>query len=162
MTKDEFLKLLRKSSKSSYDFAKIYVRNKLPTDFKYSAVLNSSFDDPTLTEFDIYPEDNGKMINLIDENEVVELLCRKGKVPVWIDISVESVYKNKTIFRLYCAGRYSDDEEEFYYNKQGTGSFGIKSPILPIGYVEGQKFKLKNNYRKSLFTILNEWFKIKN
>lgn len=158
MTKDEFLKLLRKSSRSSYDFAKRHVTNKLPTDFKYSVNLNSSFDDPTLTEFDIYSEDNGKIINLIDENEVVELLCRKGKLPVWIDISVESVYKNKTIFRLDCAGRYSDDEKEFYYNKQGTGSFGIKSPILPISYVEGQKFKLKNNYRKSLFTILKEWF----
>ncbi|MFC0428624.1 hypothetical protein [Chryseobacterium scophthalmum] len=158
MTKDEFLKLLRKSSKSSYDFAKIYVTNKLPTGFKYSADLNISFDDPTLTEFDIYPEDNGKMINLIDENEVVELLCRKGKVPVWIDISVESVYKNKTIFRLDCAGRYSDEEKEFYYNKQGTGPFGIKSPLLPSIDFNGEKFKLKNNYRKSLFTILKEWF----
>jgi len=159
MTKDEFLKLLRKSSKSSYDFAKRDVTNELPTNFKYSANLNVSCDNPTLTKFDIYPEDNGKIINLIDENKVVELLCRKGKVPVWIDISVESVYKNKTIFRLDCAGRYSNEEEEFYYNKQGTGPFGIKSPILPISYVEGQKFKLKNNYRKSLFTILKEWFK---
>lgn len=158
MTKDEFLKLLRKSSKSSYDFARIYVRNKLSTDFKYSVDLNSSFDDPTLTEFDIYPEDNGKMINLIDENEVVEFLCRKGKVPVWINISVESVYKNKTIFRLDYAGRYSDEEKEFYYNKQGTGPFGIKSPLLPIGYVEGQKFKLKNNYRKSFLTLFKQWF----
>ncbi len=162
MTKDEFLKLLRKSSKSSYDFAKRDVTNELPTNFKYSANLNVSCDDPNLSQFDLYPQDDNKKFKLIDENKVVELLCRKNKVPVWIDISVESVHKNKTIFSLDCAGRYSDEEKEFYYNKQGTGPFGIKSPLLPIGYVEGQKFKLKNNYRKSLFTILKEWFKIKN
>lgn len=154
MTKDYFLQLLRDSSQYSYDFAKRYVTNKLPNDFKYSVNLNSSFDGPTLTQFDIYPEDNGKRIELVDEKEVVYLLCRKHKVPVWIDISVECVHKNKTIFRLDCAGRYSDDENEFYYNKRGTGSFGIKSPILPIGYIEGEKFRLKNRYKKSWFTFL--------
>lgn len=157
MTKDYFLQLLRDSSKYSYDFAKKFVTNKLPNDFKYSVNLNVSCDDPTLIQFDMYPEDNGKRIELFDEKDVVELLYRKGKVPVWIDISVECVHKNKTIFRLDCAGRYSDDENEFYYIKQGTGSFGIKGPIFPIGYVEGQKFNLKNNYRKSLF-ILKKWF----
>jgi hypothetical protein len=69
-------------------------------------------------------------------------LCRQGKVPVWIDISVESVYKDQTIFRLLCAGRYTDNEEEFYYNKRETAMFGIKSPTMPPNYVEGQKFKL--------------------
>ncbi|MCD1117960.1 hypothetical protein [Chryseobacterium turcicum] len=157
MTKNEFLLLLRKSSMYSFDFAKRYVTDELPNDFRYSICLNVSYDEPNLTQFDLYPKDDNKKFKLIDENEVVELLCRKDKVPVWIDISVESVYKDKTILSLYCAGRYSDNENEFYYIKQGTGPFGIKGPIFPIGYKEGQKFKLKNNYRKSFLTLLKYW-----
>lgn len=160
MTKDYFLQLLQESSKYSYDFAKRYVINKLPNDFKYSVKLNVSCDDLKLTQFDIYPEDHGKRIEIIDEKEVVDLLCRKDKVSVWIDISVECVHKNNTIFNLQCAGRYSNNNEEFYYNKGDTGPFGIKGPIFPIGYSEGQKFRLKNRYKKSLFSILKEYLKV--
>ncbi|MBD8080958.1 hypothetical protein [Chryseobacterium caseinilyticum] len=159
MTKDVFLQLLRKCSISSYDFAKNYVINDLPTTFLYSINLNDSYDDPAQTQFDIYPEDSGKKIRLIDEKQVVNLLCRKNKVPVWIDISVQCVHKNKTIFSLDCAGRYSDDENEFYYKKRGTGSFGIKSPVFPVDYIEGEKFRLKDKYKKSWLTLLKEYFK---
>ena len=154
MTKNDFLKLLRHSSKTAYDFAQNYVVDELPVDFKYSLTLNGSSDDPSLTQFDIYPSDNDKMVELVEEQEVVELLCRNEKVPVWIDISVESVYKGKTIFRLLCAGRYSDNEKEFYYNDNGTGAFGVKSPNLPIDFVEGKKFKLKTRTKKSFFSWL--------
>ncbi len=154
MTKDDFLKLLRHSSAVAYDFAKNYVFDELPMDFKYSVTLNASFDNPSLTQFEIYPNDNGKIVELVDEKGVIELLCRKNKVPVWIDISVESVYKGKTIFRLLCAGRYSDNENEFYYNNNGTGPFRIKSPNLPFDYKEGKKFKLKAKTKKSIFSWL--------
>lgn len=156
MTKDDFLKLLKLSSTMSYDFAKKYVFNQLPNDFKYSVILNASCDDPSLTQFDIYPNDNDKKVELIDENEVVKLLCRKEKVPVWIDISVECVYKKTTIFNLLCAGRYSDNYEEYYYKNDGTGPFGIKSPILPFDYVEGNKFNLNKKYKKSFFSWLTK------
>ena len=157
MTKDDFLKLLRYTSNVAHDFAKKYVVDELPMDFKYSVTLNASSDDLGLTQFDTYPNDDGKIVVFIEEKEVVELLCRKDKVPVWIDISVESVYEGKTIFRLFCAGRYSDDENEFYYNKNGTGFFGVKSPNLPIEYVEGKKFKLKA--KKSIFSWLTKLIK---
>lgn len=154
MTKDDFLNLLRHSSAIAYDFAKNYVLDELPKDFKYSVNLNASADDPRLTQFDIYPNDNGKIVELVEEKEVIELLCRKDKVPVWIDISVESVHKAKTIFRLLCAGRYTDNENEFYYNNNGTGPFGVKSPNLPIDYIEGKKFRLKAKTKKSIFKWL--------
>ncbi|MCH5716428.1 hypothetical protein [Niabella hibiscisoli] len=143
MTKDDFLKLLRHSSTTAYDFAKNYVIDDLPNNFKYSVILNASSDDHSLTQFDIYPNDNDKQVELIKENEVAELLCRKDKVPVWIDIAVECVYKRNTIFKLLCAGRYSDNPEEFYYTGNGTGPFGVKSPNLPFDYVDGNKFELK-------------------
>ena len=153
MTKTEFHTLLVDSTRHSFDFAKKYVLDNLPNDFKYTVKLNASLDDPNLKQFDIYPNDNDKVVKLISATEVVDLLCRKDKVPVWINVSVDSIYKNSTVFELLCAGRYSSDTNEFYYSKQGTGPFGIKSPIFPIGFKDdGTKFHLKK--KKSFFSWL--------
>ena len=61
MTKQEFLFHLKGASLVSLKFAENYIKNKLTADFKYNVFLNASTDDPNLTQFDIYPEDNGKM-----------------------------------------------------------------------------------------------------
>jgi hypothetical protein len=143
MTKAEFLILLNGASYISYKFAKNYVKDKLVPEFKFDVLLNQSSDDPSLKQYDMYPEDDGKLIESISDKEVVELLFRNGKVPVWIDVAVLNAEKNHTVLRLLCAGRYSENKEEYYYNSGGTGPFGIKGPNLPIGYIEGKKFKLK-------------------
>ncbi|MBX3241712.1 MAG: hypothetical protein KIT80_12060 [Chitinophagaceae bacterium] len=143
MTKSEFQTLLSHSSNVALDFARTYVTDNLPNDFRYSVRLNASTDDINLKQFDIYPRDNDKIIDFITADKVINLLNRNGKVPVWIDISVEYVYKGYTVFQLLCAGRYSADQNEFYYLKGETGPFGIKSPTLPIDYIEGVKFNLK-------------------
>ena len=154
MTREEFTELLSYSSRLSFDFAKNYVSDKLPTEFLYTIKLNSSFDDPNLKQFDIYPEDNDKVIKLATSEKVIDLLLRENKVPVWIDISIESIRKTFTVFELRCAGRYSADPNEFYYLKGGTGPFGIKSPTFPIGYTDdGTKFSLPK--KNSLF----DWLK---
>lgn len=154
MTKSEFQTLLFQSSNRALDFARTYVADNLPNDFRYSVHLNASNDDINLKQFDLYPSGNDKIVDFITEEKVVSLLNRNGKVPVWIDISVEYVHKNFTVFQLLCAGRYSDDENEFYYLKGRTGPFGIKSPSLPFDYVEGVKFKLKSKPKKSFFQWL--------
>jgi len=152
--KPEFQSLLTHSSKLAFDFAKKYVSNNLPNEFRYTVQLNVSQDDPNLKQFDIYPSDNEKVIELITNIEIVDLLCRNDKVPVWIDISVDCVYKTFTVFRLLCAGRYSSDDNEFYYSKNGTGPFGIKSPTLSPEYIDGAKFKLKTKNKNSFFSWL--------
>lgn len=86
MTKELFLKLLRYSSNAANDFAKKYVLDELPKSSKYSVILNASFDLSNPVRFDTYPDDDGKIVDFIDEEEVITLLCRNGKVPVWIDI----------------------------------------------------------------------------
>jgi hypothetical protein len=142
MQKEDFLFLLLGASYASFKFAKLFVTDNLPTDFKYNVQLNFSSDDPSLKQFDLYPADDGNTLTNLDDKEVMNLLVRKNKVPVWIDIAVESATKDFTIFRLLCAGRYSDDRKEFYYEKGGSGPFGIKSPDFPPDYKEGIKFKL--------------------
>ncbi len=142
MTKSDFQKYLVKSSMYAFEFAKKYVNDELFNNFKYDLILNASMDENCDAKFDLYPEDNGVVKLNLTENEVVDFLCRKEKVPVWIDINVLKSEENTTIFSLLCSGRYTDIDEELYYYKRGTGPFGIKSPILPNKYIEGQKFYL--------------------
>jgi len=143
MNKPDFLFLLLGASYDSFRFAKKFVKNDLKPEFKYDIELNISRDNPELKQFDIYPEDNGKKYFDLTDKEVVDILCKKNKVPVWIDISVSKSDRKKTTFRLYCSGRYSDDINEFYYKDDGSGPFGIKSPVFPPGHKEGTKFKLR-------------------
>ena len=143
MNKPDFLFLLLGASFASFKFAKEFVKNDLKPEFKYDLELNVSNNNPELKQFDIYPEDNGKKYFDLTDKEVTEILWRNNKIPVWIDISVAKSDRKKTTFRLICAGRYSDDKNEFYYKDRGSGPFGIKSPDLPIGYKKGDKFRLK-------------------
>lgn len=144
MQKEEFKHLLLSATDQAKRFALEYIKNRLPSENLYNIRLSLSHDDTSLTQFDLYTEDNGKVIELADVNTVVRTLLRKGKVPVWIDISVTTVQNQKTVLTLLCAGRYSDDTKELYYHERGTGPFGVKSPNLPIDYKEGKKFWLPN------------------
>lgn len=156
MTKQEFLFRLKKASLESLQFAERYVSDKLTEDnFKYNVIFTPAHPDENLNIFDIYPEDNGVIESNLTYTEVINLLHRKNKIPVWIDICVTKANKKSTIFDLLCAGRYSDNEENYYYNDNNSGPFGIKSPVFPIAYKEGKKFKLqqKNSFRKLYFKI---------
>lgn len=152
MTKDDFHELLTLATNAAYEFAKNYVLDDLPNNFTYTVKLNSSCDNPLLTQFDTYPADDNKTVEYITAAEAVDLLCRKNKVPVWIDINVHAVHRKHTVLELLCAGRYTDDLNELYYQKRGSGPFGIKSSVLPPAYQKnGKKFSLKP--KKSFF----EW-----
>lgn len=143
MTKEEFLILINRASFVSFKFAEQYLKNKLVPEFRYDVFLNISQDDTSLTQFDIYPEDNERIETGLTDKEVCDLIYRNSKIPVWIDIAVNKSDRKVTTFKLLCAGRYSDDKEEYYYQSGGTGPFGIKSPNLPADYKEGQKFTLR-------------------
>lgn len=142
MTEQEFRVLFRKARNQVFDFAKSFVLNDLEKKYEFDISLNESADIPRVENFDYYPEDDNKRFKNLSEDEIVKLLFRNKKIPVWIDINVKTVRDGYTIMNLLCAGRFSDDENEYYYKKRNTGPFGIKSPIFPFGYKEGTKFKV--------------------
>ena len=159
MTKQEFLFRLKDASLVALKFAERYVKDKLTTDFKYNVIFTPANTTGNISQFDIYAEDDGIIKLNLTDNEVVDLLYRKNKIPIWIDINVLKSNKKSTTFNLFCAGRYSDNEEELYYNDCGSGPFGIKSPTFPIGYKEGEKFSLKQSYLRKLYFKI--YFRIK-
>ena len=126
----------------SVRFAQDYVRQKLVYDFHYELQLNMANDDLAEGDFELYPEDDDRVVQFPSLAEVVDELVRKDRIPVWIDISAFKHAKDFTVLRLICAGRFTNDTEELYYYSQGTGCFGIKSPDLPPGWLEGQRFKI--------------------
>lgn len=150
MQEEEFKHLLLSTTDYTKQFALEYIKNELPSENAYNICLSLSHDDPALTQFDSYPQDSGKIIELADVDTVIKTLLRNGKVPVWIDISVTTVQKRKTVLTLLCAGRYSDNNNELYYHQQGTGPFGVKSPNFPIDYIDGKKFWLPKTNRWSI------------
>ena len=142
MTQEIFRKLLQKARSQAFEFALMFVTNELKEMYKYDVQLNQSCDTPQQEKFDYYLEDDGKSYEDLEEIEVVELLVRRQKIPVWIDINVKTVRDGYTIINLYCAGRYSGNEEEYYYKDRKTGPFGVKSPWLPPFHEKGTKFKI--------------------
>lgn len=142
MTKPEFNILLLGVSYVSFKFAQEFLLNDLKPTFRYDLELNASNDTPEETQFETYPEDNGKKHYNLTDKEVVNVLYRNDKIPVWIDIAVYKSNEETTTFKLNSAGRYSDDKNEFYYAQRGSGPFGIKSPNLPFNYKKGSKFRI--------------------
>lgn len=140
MDKDDFRAYLIAASYWAMQVAKNYVKEVLPYEFVYDVELNQSMDEKCGEGFICYPEDEGKIHLQKNENEVVALLSRDGRIPVWIDINVKSATTTATTLRLICAGRFTNQKEQMYYSKRGQGPFGIKSPYLPSGWKEGEKF----------------------
>lgn len=143
MTRDAFMDLLRRATADSIDFAKRFVTNDLPAAVRYRVLLSQSFDGNATSEDRVYPEDEGREIECLSPDEVGDLLSREQRCPAWIDVSVEAQSSTETLVRLLCCGRFVNDPRRMYYMIGGMGPFGIKSPDLPLGFVEGEtKFTL--------------------
>lgn len=142
MNKSDFTRLLNEVSYRTQQFTQEFVVDELGSIFLYKVILNQSLDDPTDPDFTYYPKDEAVQHTNLEQEEVVQLLCRNSKLPVWIDISVLHANRDKTVFQLLCAGRYTEDPTKLYYYKRKTGPFAIKSPDLPPNHQRGKKFKL--------------------
>jgi hypothetical protein len=143
MRKEVFRNQLISASISATRFGQGYVLDTLLYNFRYIVILNQSYDGNCESDELTFPEDNGKVFCGLSGEQVVDLLFREGRCPLWIDISVVGASDDTTLLRLLSCGRYHADESRLYYYQQGTQPFGIKSPDLPPDWKEGCKFKLK-------------------
>ena len=142
MTRARFEQALRGASDASRQFALSVVTNDLPTDYRYVAYLNQSFDEnPLEADETVYPEDPllvGDLDTPLSSVEIVQLLCRGDAVPEWIDISAYRVTHRFTVFSLHSCGRFTPNAERLYYADSDLSPFGIKSPVLPPRWTEAQ------------------------
>lgn len=151
MTPEFFLVQLQLSTTSAIEFGSRYITNAISENIRYNIEFNQSNDEHVGGSFSIYPGDNGRVARKLSKEEVVVLLCRNGKVPAWIDISIGKSSAQSTQLKLSCSGRYTDRIEEMYYVEGGAHPFGIKSPRFPPGNIHpGSKdvlpFRLYDKY----------------
>ncbi|MEM6333392.1 MAG: hypothetical protein AAF823_08660 [Planctomycetota bacterium] len=146
----EFTDLLDRASTCAVDFAQGMAIDRLPESLRYRVLLNQSCDDNATDREVVYPDDDDVVLDNLDAEDVVKSLCREGRCPVWINIRVEASAIDYTLLVLDCCGRFTDDASKMYYSHQGTGPFGIKSPVLPVGFKKGERFALRRVNRRGV------------
>lgn len=155
LNKDEFSNLLEKASDMARDFAEEFVTNELPRSYRYFLNINEPYDEEMLQEDEEWFPEEGmsdeELIGPLEPKEIVSKLWKVGKVPVWIDISAYKADENFTFLRLLCCSRHSAMRKLYYYESNGTGPFGIKSPDFPPGWQEERDGKFDLHLRLRLF-----------
>lgn len=162
MHKNHFKDNLKKSTLSAIEFGVKFINNKISNNITYDVALNCSYDE-NLIDYEIYREDDKKLIKDIDLDKVVEVLYRNGKVPAWINISICKSNKRNTRLMLECAGRYTDDLSNLYYVSSGTHPFGVKSPQMLPWIKEGDKYYLldtNSKFEKALSNLRRKYYKL--
>ena len=130
MNIDIFASHLKESSDLAIIHGSNYISNVISENITYDIEFNISYDDNMGEWFDRYPDDEGRIIENLSFDEVVNELYRNNKIPAWIDISIIASNKVNTRLNLVCSGRYTNRLDDLYYVEQGTYPFGIKSPRL--------------------------------
>ena len=149
MTESEFYTLLLTASYNAREFAERYVMQELPIVLRFHVQLNQSYDGSATAEEVLYPEDDGKEVDRISAETVVALLCRDGRCPEWIDVSVEAVGSGFTLLSLFCCGRYTDNRKKMYYDDKGSA----RSESRVLSYhrttlrVQSSRFRLPDSGR---------------
>ena len=155
MRQVQFHNQLQAATFAALRFGQRFVKNRLPIEVEYIAALNQSHDANRAEHEIVYPDDDGRVVQLADDQDVVELLYRDGRCPAWIDISVLTVRKRRSVMRLLCCGRYLSEEKLLYYYSRGTHPFGIKSPDLPPRRRE-ERFWLPRHSKALTGVLLHE------
>lgn len=132
-----FTHRFRQAVDASVAFAATMVRQPLPASWRFLIEPNASYDgNPFVDAEQVFPEESlpaGHRLGPWTFEEAVAWLWRDGNVPEWVDVLVHETSPEHTYVCLLCCGRFTGDEERLYY-RNGLPPFGIKSPVLPIGW----------------------------
>ena len=150
-SKSNFENSLIKAANRAREFTQKYITNNLPKEIQFKVYLNCSYDEHTMTEGELRITRNWEIENYEFETpqEVVDLIwiessalrrfppfkqLRKGKIPEWINVTVESENGESTTVALICCGRFSSNPRHIYHILQGLPPFQVVSPPLPSNW----------------------------
>ncbi len=104
MEESTFKERLARASRETLEFTRKYVVDELPEEYLYIIFPNKHGEAKRLVgDAEVYPEDSlptGQFIGPLDADAVTTYLWRNGKVPEWINISVDAVESNATVLQL--------------------------------------------------------------
>ncbi|MBU1219650.1 hypothetical protein KKF34_18030 [Myxococcota bacterium] len=163
MNKERFANHLELATQYAIDFASRYIFNHLDGPGVYLVEPNCSYDKNLCEGEVVFPDDSlpeGKVHGPWTSEQVVDFLCREGRVPEWIDIAVAEVSKKGEVrIGLTCCGRFTALEDLLYYKDRETPPFGVKSPPLPPGWKEDCKFDV-NWFREISTRRSRPWWRL--
>ncbi len=149
MDKSVFTSRFSSAAARAREFAQTLVKESLPQQMLFHLFLNNSCDVGASDEFKLFPEDSFRTVHLqrLTAQQVVDELWRNGLVPQWVDLSVIGETGVSTLVGVLACGRFTSDEKRLYRplnEEYGYAPFQVKSPVLPVGYVDGQPFSIYN------------------
>jgi len=122
----------------------------------YSSVVGVNAGKSVVGDAEVYPEDSlpsGQFVGPLDTHGVTKFLWRNGKVPEWINISINAVEGDTTIVKLWCCGHFTAMPANRFNAMVDPDfaehtPFSIRSPAPPKSWKRGDpKFELKNAQR---------------
>ncbi|MEQ8277009.1 MAG: hypothetical protein RMA76_27580 [Deltaproteobacteria bacterium] len=146
MERDEFRRRFVAAYTRARDFAREYIEEPLPDAVRFRVELNASYDGHADETVRLYPEDSApeRRAELadVDAETAFAALYRDGRIPEWINVSVEDATDAHTIVELTVCGRFTDDDARLYHQQEGRPPFHVLGPALPPEYEEGVRFSL--------------------
>ncbi len=153
MDKEIFEQRLEQAAEETIVFTRSLVTEVLPNERIYKVFPNKHGEMKQLRgDAEVFPQDSlprGQFIGPLDATEVVAYLWRNGKVPEWIDISVDAVEGNRTVLILWCCGHFTSFPANTFHrlvDPIGRGApFSVHGPFAPKGWKKGDgAFSLAN------------------
>ena len=131
MNKNEFRQRLDFATKQVFELTRQFCINELVDNYRFILVPSARTYDEHLTsrEQDVLAIWNKYENTLLTADEIVDMLVRDSKVPLWINITISESREEVTIIELLCSRRLRNDEE--LHHNQETPPFHILSPPMP-------------------------------
>jgi hypothetical protein len=148
MDRDQFAHRLRLATTRTVDFGRRFVWNGFPAPSQYLVHLSRDGAKHIVHAGEIvFPEDAlraADYVGPLDVAGVVALVWRAGKIPEWINMSVQSVDETSTYLELVCCARFTDRERLLYFPQSDICPFQVRGPAVPPGWQgeDGDKFDL--------------------
>ena len=136
MDRATFDEHLERATLAVLPFTRDLITNDLPGEVRYLIRPNQSYDaNPLRLDEEVFPsESTADHPEPCDAAAAAERLYRAGKVPEWINVSVESADQRFTYLKLECCGRFTAEGELLYHRMEGWPPFHCLGPPLPTGW----------------------------
>jgi len=133
-----FVQRLKEAARRAVEFARCFVVEPLPDAVVFLVYPNQSYDgNPRVGDEVVFPEDalpGGGRHGPWSAKQAADFLCRKGRVPEWVNVAVSGEGGGHTEVSLRCCGRFTARDDMLYHSAGGLPPFSVKGPELPPGW----------------------------
>lgn len=144
MDRETLAEHLADAAAEAVSFGQEFFNRPLPPRIRFNVMPNQSYDANLRPGEVTFPDDSHPRVAMalrgVPTEHVVDFCWREGRVPEWVNVSVDAAHSGTTFVRLECCGRFTDDSALLYHEREGRPPFHAVGPALPPGYQSGERF----------------------